>query len=239
MDNCGKARANTCTKALSLRKSAFIRTKPRGFGCFLLTQNNLADRMALCRRRVFQASTLSTWREHNRLPWWWRITEDQGSTPEKGPEKWPLRLRMAAGAQITHSRLEEVVTRNNETVLFEAGHRNGYNLNPLTSIKQRASLVPAAAVIPALQIHRIIAAVRKLIVGFVSIPWNPSGVSRCYRFIVMFGFESLTGFLTGIASLLWTNQSASNRRFRLNDRAWNNRKWFRFSFIGFTDWDNG
>ena len=103
----------------------------------------------LCRRRVFQASTLSTWREHNRLPWLWRITEDKGSTPEKGPEKWPLRLRMAAGAQITHSRLEEVVTRNNETVLIEAGHRNGYNLNPLTSIKERASLVPAAAVIPA------------------------------------------------------------------------------------------
>jgi hypothetical protein len=88
-------------------------------------------------------------------------------TPEKGPEKWPLRLRMAAGAQITHSRNEEVVTRNNETVLFEAGHRNGWNLNPLTSIYERASLVPAAAVIPALKMHRIIAAVKKLVVGSV------------------------------------------------------------------------
>ncbi len=62
--------------------------------------------------------------------------------------------------------------------------------------------MPAAAVIPALLIHRIIAAVKKLVVGFVSIPWNPSGVSRCYRFIVMFGLESLTGFLTGVTSLL-------------------------------------
>ena len=88
-------------------------------------------------------------------------------TPEKGPEKWPLRLRMAAGAQITHSQNEEVVTRNNETVLLEAGHRNGYNLNPLTSIYERASLVPAAAVIPALKMHRIIAAVKKLVVGSV------------------------------------------------------------------------
>jgi hypothetical protein len=88
-------------------------------------------------------------------------------TPEKGPEKWPLRLRMAAGAQITHSRDEEVVTKNNEIVLYEADHRNGYNLNPLTSIYERASLVPAAAVIPALKMHRIIAAVKKLVVGFV------------------------------------------------------------------------
>ncbi len=74
---------------------------------------------------------------------------------------------MAAGAQITHSQNEEVVTRNNETVLYEAGHRNGYNLNPLTSIYERASLVPAAAVIPALKMHRIIAAVKKLVVGSV------------------------------------------------------------------------
>ena len=96
-------------------------------------------------------------------------------TPEKGPEKWPLRLRMAAGAQITHSQNEEVVTKNNETVLLEAGHRNGYNLNPLTSIYERASLVPAAAVIPALKMHRIIAAVKKLVVGSVLRTWSTFG----------------------------------------------------------------
>jgi hypothetical protein len=74
---------------------------------------------------------------------------------------------MAAGAQITHSQFEEVVTKNNKAVLYEAGHWNGYNLNPLTSINERASLVPAAAVIPALKVHRIIAAVKKLVVGSV------------------------------------------------------------------------
>jgi hypothetical protein len=79
---------------------------------------------------------------------------------------------MAAGAQITHSRHEEVVTKNNETVLYEAGHRNGYNSNPLTSINERASLVPAAAVIPALKMHRTIAAVKKLVVGFVLATWS-------------------------------------------------------------------
>jgi hypothetical protein len=57
------------------------------------------------------------------------------------------------------------VTKNNETVLYEAGYRNGYNLNPLTRIYERASLVPAAAVIPALKVYIAIAAVKKLVVG--------------------------------------------------------------------------
>ncbi|KAM3715047.1 tRNA/tmRNA (uracil-C(5))-methyltransferase [Dirofilaria immitis] len=64
----------------------------------------------------------------------------------------------AAGAQITQSQNEEVVTKNNETVLYEAGYRNGYNLNLLTRIYERASLVPAAAVIPALKVYIVIAA---------------------------------------------------------------------------------
>ena len=57
------------------------------------------------------------------------------------------------------------MTKNNETVLYEAGYRNGYNLNPLTRIYERASLVPAAAVIPALKVYIVIAAVKKLVVG--------------------------------------------------------------------------
>ena len=57
------------------------------------------------------------------------------------------------------------MTKNNETDLFEAGYRNGYNLNPLTRIYERASLVPAAAVIPALKVYIVIAAVKKLVVG--------------------------------------------------------------------------
>ena len=50
------------------------------------------------------------------LPWRWRVTENQGLIPEKGPEKWPLLLRKAAGAQITQSQFEEVVTINNDAV---------------------------------------------------------------------------------------------------------------------------
>ena len=85
--------------------------------------------------------------------------------PEREPEKRLPHLRKAAGAQITHWRCSEVVTNNNETVFYEAGYRNGYNLNPLTRIYERASLVPAAAVIPALKVYIPIAAVKKLVVG--------------------------------------------------------------------------
>ena len=60
------------------------------------------------------------------------------------------------------------MTRNNETVLYEVGHWNGYNLDNLTSTYERASLVPAAAVIPALVMYRIIVAVKKFVVGLLN-----------------------------------------------------------------------
>ena len=44
-------------------------------------------------------------------------------------------------------------------------NRNGYTLNPLTRIYWRASLVPAAAVIPAPIAYIKVAAVKKLVVG--------------------------------------------------------------------------
>lgn len=61
------------------------------------------------------------------------------------------------------------MTINNEADLFEACYRNGYNLNPITRIYERASLVPAAAVIPALKVYIVIAAVKKLVVGSESL----------------------------------------------------------------------
>ena len=99
---------------------------------------------------------------------------------------------MAAGAQITHSRFEEVVTKNNKAVLYEASHWNGYNTNPLTSINERASLVPAAAVIPALKMHRIIAAVKKLVVGSVLATWSTlTGGTALVGFGLVFGRSPL------------------------------------------------
>ena len=56
------------------------------------------------------------------------------------------------------------MTINNNTGLYESGNWNEYNLNPLTRIHWRASLVPAAAVIPALIVYIKVVAVKKLVV---------------------------------------------------------------------------
>jgi hypothetical protein len=85
--------------------------------------------------------------------------------PEREPEKQLPHPRKAAGTQITHSQCGEVVTKNNETMLYEYRHRNEYDINTLTSIYWRASLVPAAAVIPAPIAYTKVVAVKKLVVG--------------------------------------------------------------------------
>ena len=108
-----------------------------------------------------------------RLPWLQRVTGNQGSIPEREPEKRLPHPRKAAGTQITHSRHGEVVTKNNEAVLYEARHRNGYNLNPLTRIYWRASLVPTAAVIPAPIAYIKVVAVKTLVVGSAVVEDGP------------------------------------------------------------------
>ncbi len=57
--------------------------------------------------------------------------------------------------------------KNNNTGLFKSGNWNEYNLNPLTRNNWRASLVPAAAVIPAPIAYIKVVAVKKLVVGFL------------------------------------------------------------------------
>ncbi|KAG8170522.1 hypothetical protein JTE90_021684 [Oedothorax gibbosus] len=74
------------------------------------------------------------------------VTGNQGSIPEREPEKRLPHPRKAAGAQITHSRNGEVVTKNNDTgTLLRPRNWNEYTLNPLAIINWRASQVPAAA----------------------------------------------------------------------------------------------
>ena len=55
----------------------------------------------------------------------------------------------------------------------EAYDWNEYNLNPLTSNDWRASLVPAAAVIPAPIAYIKVVAVKKLVVGFRKVLSGP------------------------------------------------------------------
>ncbi|PWY61822.1 hypothetical protein BO70DRAFT_304627 [Aspergillus heteromorphus CBS 117.55] len=103
--------------------------------------------MALRRRWFIQISALSTFDG--------RIVAYHGGNGE--PEKRLPHPRKAAGAQITQSRHGEVVTINTDTGLF------WYNLNPLTRNNWRASLVPAAAVIPAPIAYIKVVAVKKLV----------------------------------------------------------------------------
>lgn len=94
--------------------------------------------------------------------------------PEREPEKWLPHLRMAAGAQITQCRFGEVVTRNNSAkrLLCDC---NGQKINVFVINNWRASLVPAAAVIPAPIVYIKVAAVKKLVVGF---RWCPGKARR-------------------------------------------------------------
>ena len=53
-----------------------------------------------------------------RLQWLLRVTGNQGSIPEREPEKRLPHPRKAAGTQITQSQLWEVVTKNNNAGLI-------------------------------------------------------------------------------------------------------------------------
>ena len=46
------------------------------------------------------------------------MTGNKGLVPERVPERWQLLPRKAAGAQITQSQREEVVTKHNDGVLL-------------------------------------------------------------------------------------------------------------------------
>jgi len=61
---------------------------------------------------------------------------------------------------------EAATNNNNSASLSRSGACNGCYLNPTMSIHSRASLVPAAAVIPARIAYTNAVAVKKLVVGF-------------------------------------------------------------------------
>ena len=65
------------------------------------------------------------------------------------------------------------MTINNNARLFKSGNWNENNLNPLARNHWRASLVPAAAVIPAPIAYIKIVAVKKLVVGFLVVGTGP------------------------------------------------------------------
>ena len=94
MDNCGNSRANTCRKISTSGRDVFIRSKTNGLRVSLVNHDNCSNRMALRRRCFIQISALSDFRWYGSgLPWFWRVTGNKGSIPERGPEKRPSGLR--------------------------------------------------------------------------------------------------------------------------------------------------
>ena len=133
LDNCGNSRANTCLEAptrFAPGKSAFIRSKPTGYGLRLspdwrltsvglMTLDNLRRSYGLAPTTHLSNVCPINLRWYALcLPRCLRVTGDQGSIPEREHEKRLPHPRKAAGAQITHSWNEEVVTKNNNTGLF-------------------------------------------------------------------------------------------------------------------------
>lgn len=115
------------------------------------------------------------------------------------------------------------MTTTNETASYGRSHRNGYNLNPLTRIYERASLVPAAAVIPALKVYVIIAAVKKLVVG-------SEPVDTVHLCVILSSWVNFVGLP---ARVTLNKSECSKQAFRLNVFAWNNGKGLRFLTVGF------
>ena len=93
--------------------------------------------------------------------------------PERELEKWRPHLRKAAGAQITQSWHREVVTINHNTrhPCLVIGMNETHTL--FMSIHWRASLVPAAAVIPASIVYIKVVVVKKLVVEVLPMQTGP------------------------------------------------------------------
>ena len=93
--------------------------------------------------------------------------------------------------KLPNALLCEVATDNNSDPAFLVGSVwNGGVLKPRLMINWRASLVPAAAVIPAPIAYIKVAAVKKLVVGFVA---RPSGGAPSLGPFVWFFGRSILG----------------------------------------------
>jgi len=126
------------------------------------------------------------------------------------------------------------VTINNNPELYEFGNWNEYNLNLLTSNNWRASLVPAAAVIPAPIAYIKVVAVKKLVVGFRGRRRGPPHGVHCRgRFFLLEGCGCSSLGARRIRDLYFEKIRVFKAGVGLNTLAWNNRIGLWFYFVGF------
>lgn len=97
---------------------------------------------------------------------------------------------------------------------------------PVTGIHEKA----------ALKMHRIIAAVKKLVVGSVLASRSIFGfVLVTLAFLLYLALCPSLGAGVQCNKFTLNKSECFKQAFRLNVRAWNNRRGFRFYFIGFID----
>jgi hypothetical protein len=121
------------------------------------------------------------------------------------------------------------VTINNKGDGYTVAYWNENNSNPLSITNWRASLVPAAAVIPAPVAYTNVAAVKKLVVGFLFDNVGPVGFPTEYQFlsnILPSGFPEGSFTLKKLECL--------KQAYAMNTLAWNN-KGLRVLFCWFLD----
>ncbi|KAL7503259.1 hypothetical protein ACHAXN_003515 [Cyclotella atomus] len=114
--------------------------------------------------------------------------------------------------------------------LYRSGNWNENNLNPLSSINWRASLVPAAAVIPAPIAYIKVVAVKKLVVGFLAGASGLTLSAGTWMSLAIFG-DILFGIkLSGRGYPSFTVKKLE--LMPLNILAWNNKIGRRYYFVG-------
>eukprot|EP00180_Rhodochaete_pulchella_P004076 Plantae.Rhodophyta-Rhodochaete_pulchella.ctg751.p1 GENE.Plantae.Rhodophyta-Rhodochaete_pulchella.ctg751~~Plantae.Rhodophyta-Rhodochaete_pulchella.ctg751.p1 ORF type:complete len:127 (+),score=2.79 Plantae.Rhodophyta-Rhodochaete_pulchella.ctg751:800-1180(+) len=122
--------------------------------------------------------------------------------------------------------------------LFRFPNWNEYNLNPLTRIHWRASLVPAAAVIPAPIAYIKVVAVKKLVVGLrACCTTRPLVVLVQHAFLPASAW-ALHWVCAQVGMFTVNKLECSKQAIAVNTLAWNNRIGLWFYFVGFWDRSN-
>ena len=95
--------------------------------------------------------------------------------------------------------------------------------------------MPAAAVIPAPIAYIKVAAVKKLVVGFLACASRPGSVCSAWTLVIPSGDSGVpfTGVLRESRSFTLKKLECLKQAFALNTLAWNNNLGLRFYFVGF------
>ncbi len=126
------------------------------------------------------------------------------------------------------------MTINDNTELFKLCNWNENNVNTLSSTNWRASLVPAAAVIPAPIAYIKVVAVKKPVVGPLALGSGlPQGMHWGLWPSSRGPWRALYWVCRELGTFTLKKLECSKQALRLNTLAWNNGIGLWFYFVGF------